>query len=149
MLVKLVGLVLASLALSASAASAAVTVSVTEGELTVIGSSGRDTPWIDYVPSQDRTRVFNADGVADPIPAECERPLAGQDPAPNGIPQDPSDVALCGPGGSATFLGDLVLDLGDGNDEPDVNECFNTVIIDLGEGNNSAEGSPCNNGVFG
>src|SRR5215213_3701066 len=98
MLVKLVALVLASLALGASSASAGISVSASGATLTVTGSSGRDTPSIIYLEPDagdpvGYTRIYDGAGVADPD-SPCFRPA--NDP----LGQDNADVALCENGGT-------------------------------------------------
>lgn len=124
------------LLVGAAGAQATVTaVDITGGAtLTVIGSAGDDAPKFTYYPpggpgSPGYTRIFDNGGVLGSLPTGCSR--TDIDP----IVQPEAKVMVCEDGGTATtFLTNLVLVLGDGNDAPVFEECFDVVDLDLGEG---------------
>jgi len=137
--------------LGAPSASATVRIDGASGNtLSVVGSNGDDSPWFDYYDydtGTDYTRIFDSGEVQIGSSApECFHP----DPDPAPIPQASEDVALCPDGGDAPFLTHLVLELHDGNDDPEFNECFNQVDVDLGEGTSNRATPPpgCAGGVF-
>ena len=147
----LIGLTAAATFLGAASASATVRIDGASGNtLTVVGSNGDDSPWFDYYDydtGTDYTRIFDSGEVQIGSSApECFHP----DPDPAPIPQASEDVALCPDGGDAPFLTHLVLELHDGNDDPEFNECFNQVDVDLGEGTSNRATPPpgCAGGVF-
>ena len=146
-------IVLTAAATFLGAASASATVRIdgaSDNTLTVVGSNGDDTPWFDYYDydsGTDYTRIFDSGTVQIGASApECFHP----DPDPAPIPQASEDVALCPDGGDAPFLTHLVLELHDGNDDPEFNECFNLVDVNLGEGTSNRATPPpgCEGGVF-
>lgn len=134
------------LLVGAAGAQATVSVAVNGTTLTVTGSAGGDTPRFTYYsPATNAdpgyTRIFDDAGVVDPLPPECVR---GD---PEGQPD--AKVAMCKDGGSAPFLTTLVLVLGDGNDEPVFQECFDVVDLDLGGGaTNRVQAPSCPGGAF-
>ena len=133
--------------LGAASAQGNVGVAISGSTLAVTGSAGNDAPQFSYYSSAGPgmpgyTRIFDPNGVNDPLPATCNR----NDVA--AIQQAPEDVAVCEDGGSAPFLVRLELTLGAGADEPYlVDECFDEMVVDAGEGNNRVILPGCATGV--
>ena len=129
--------VAALLAGFASAAQAASTVTINGTTLTVSTGPEADEPrfgFIDFISDAlpDYTEINDERGVNIPAGDACTH----TNPDPEGFPESSPNYAWCKDGGAAPAYGKLVLNLGEGNDEPSFSRCFGEIEINGGGGAN-------------